>query len=99
VHLPPLDSSQPVIDSDVAYAFQVGQAHLGFSAARSGSQWRLSEAAEFFETAGFGVMCFEANTFADEITERSRLRNCARLVDSFAFAGIRRIRPPGTEAR
>jgi SAM-dependent methyltransferase len=31
-----------------------------------GSQWRPSEAAEFFETAGFEVMRFESNMFADE---------------------------------
>lgn len=31
-----------------------------------GSQWRPSEAAEFFEKAGFEIMRFEANMFADE---------------------------------
>ena len=31
-----------------------------------GSQWRPSEAAEFFEKAGFEVMRFEGNMFADE---------------------------------
>jgi hypothetical protein len=96
VNLRLCDSLQPVIDADVANALQVGQANLSFAA------------------EDIRVMRFEANMFADEeylgefelrprrlrhVTGICRLRNCVRLMDSFAFVAVRRVRPPGIEAR
>jgi SAM-dependent methyltransferase len=79
-----------------------------------GSQWRPSEAAEFFEETGFEMMRFETTCLLTRIilansscgcaspphaTGICRLRNCVHSVDSFAFAVVRRIRPLGIEAR
>jgi SAM-dependent methyltransferase len=79
-----------------------------------GSQRRLSDAAEFFEKTGFEMMRFDATCSLTRImlansscgcvsppplTGTCRLRNCAHSVDSFAFAVILRVPPPGIEAR
>lgn len=66
-----------------------------------GSQWRPSEAAEFFEKAGFEMMRFEANMFADEDylgefelrlrKSASRYRNMP-LAELRALGGLFRLR-------